>query len=108
MVYNKRNRTSDKMVDTKLYRDKKTGKIMSHFAFITEELTEVINKLEARQKYLETGFDKIWMEVSNRTCFLAKNLDKMCEQQIKILEIIELLEKKHQLQQRKKRWTRKD
>jgi len=98
------------MIEPKNYKDKKTGKNVPHFAFITQELTEVIDKLEARQKYLEAGLDKLWNEISERTTNLAKYIDKILEQQNKILEIIKLFEKKHetqitkiQAQQRKKR-----
>lgn len=69
-----------------------------HFAFITQELTQVIDKIEARQKYLEAGLDKLWNEMSQRTTTLIKYIDKILDQQNRILEIIELFEKKHQKQ----------
>jgi hypothetical protein len=91
------------MIEPKNYKDKKTGKNVPHFAFITQELTEVIDKIEARQKWLEAGYDKLWDEMSKRTCNLAKYIDKILEQQSRILEIIELFEKKHEAEKRRKK-----
>jgi hypothetical protein len=75
------------------YLDAKTGKNKPHFAFITEELTSIIDKLQARQKYLENGYDTLWNEMSQRTTELAKYLNRILDQQNKILEIIELFER---------------
>jgi hypothetical protein len=90
------------MAQPKILKDKK-NKEVPHFAYITEELTQVIDKLEARQKYLEVGYDKLWNEMSLRTCNLAKYIDKILDQQNRILEIIGLFEKKHEAEKERKK-----
>lgn len=88
------------MAETKDYPNK-NGKMKPHFTFITEELTKKIEQIEARQKYLETGYDKLWAEISNRTCELAKNLDKTLDHENKLIgHIIEL--QKNQIELRQK------
>jgi hypothetical protein len=48
-------------------------------------ITLQIEMLEARQKYLETGLDKVW----NETQAIAKALDKTLEQISRLITVVE-------------------
>ena len=54
-------------------------------------ITIQMEMLEARQKYLEAGFDTIWNELHEKTQAIAKALDKTLEQMSRLITIVEAL-----------------
>jgi hypothetical protein len=100
MVYDKRNKHTTMIRNPKIsYGNDKEPK--PHFAFITEELTKKIEQIEARQMWLETGFDKLSSDIQDKITKLGTYIDKALDHENKLLgHIIE--QQKNQIELRKR------